>query len=770
MLKKTRPIRLCTLCLCVGIGIDVAYAVTEQIPEASVPDQQAAPRVPFSVVLPEEPKPWERSAVKELETWLSQAVGDGTAIGEAPRAVHDADERCARPYQLSIEGISPIVFHVGDTVLAKEKGLLSTDLQDEKWIIRSFGRDVVLNGGGSHGALYAVSHFLEDFVGVRFWNDEETDVPALNGRDGSTSRPDCGRDVVASLPASFAWPALNATGRPVFRYRDIYRCADAAKATPRFAIMRRLNRNGDAHVPQEWGGEFTYGPPYHCHTFDRMIPWKKYGKEHPEWFSLWDGKRTGGVESGQLCITNPEVRALLLKVLRENIAKGDAAAKAKGVPAPRVYELSMNDSKKYCQCEKCMAEVEKYDFSGFYLNLVNEIADEISKTRPELYFSMLTYLYSEPPPKGGVKPRDNVIVKLCDTRSNQAAPLTDPCNHEFLDFLKAWSAIANNLIIWDYAISFVNPSVFFPFASEFSYADTFRTFRRHNVFGVFMEHEYPYTDMYELKYYLESKLLEDPYQDANALIADFMSRYFGAAGKPILKARRHLDEIRRERGAFLTFMPQAEKFDFITMPDLEKMAALWDEAEAAVKDDAKRLARVRRARKSQDAMMRFRLNTPREVEGAFVFDAKALDCGKGPAALVKDAESPCGEAVRIPVDEANAGPFGPPLKFGLYDRPSAKHFYQSQFPSAKGESYEWFEFKDVKTPSTGNNIFYLSDAWVPNMVICRPGLNATNCTMRICAKFTGPRHHRGSKAENEVRIAQIVLKPISQSNDKERQQ
>ena len=153
MLKKTRPIRLCTLCLCVGIGIDVAYAVTEQIPEASVPDQQAAPRVPFSVVLPEEPKPWERSAAKELETWLSQVVDDGTAIGEAPRAVHDADERCARPYQLSIEGISPIVFHVGDTVLAKEKGLLSTDLQDEKWIIRSFGRDVVLNGGGSHSGL-----------------------------------------------------------------------------------------------------------------------------------------------------------------------------------------------------------------------------------------------------------------------------------------------------------------------------------------------------------------------------------------------------------------------------------------------------------------------------------------------------------------------------------------------------------------------------------------------------------------------------------------
>ena len=191
-------------------------------------------------------------------------------------------------------------------------------------------------------------------------------------------------------------------------------------------------------------------------------------------------------------------------------------------------------------------------------------------------------------------------------------------------------------------------------------------------------------------------------------------------------------------------------------------------SEAAVKNDEKRLARIRRARKSQDAMMRFRLNTPREEGGKFIFDAKALDCGKGPAELVKDAESPSREAVRIPVDEANAGPFGPPLKFGIYDRPSAKHTYKSEFPSAKGEGYEWFEFKDVRTPPTGNNIFYISDAWVPNMVLCRPGLNATNGTLRICARFTGPRHHPGSTSENEVRIAQIEFTPTPKFKDKEK--
>ena len=369
-----RNIRLCvqklkTRCVCIGVGICFACEAAGS---------------GFSIVLPTEPKPWERTAAKELEACLSQ-MGGRLSVACAPtnglngpnalNGTNGLNGSNAHNATNALNGLNATngfnapVFHVGDTALAREKGLVG--LEDERWVIRSFGGDVILNGGGSHGAIYAVSHFLEDVVGVRFWNDNDTDIPQSKGLTLS---------------------ALDLSGRPVFRYRDIYRCGDPKKATPRFAMLRRLNRNGDAHVPQEWGGEFTYGPPYHCHTFDRMIPWKKYGKEHPEWFSLWEGKRTGGVESGQLCISNPEVRALLLKVLRENIAKGDAAAKAKGVPAPRVYELSMNDSKKYCQCEKCMAEVAKYDFSGFYLNLVNEIADEIAKTRPELYFSMLTYL------------------------------------------------------------------------------------------------------------------------------------------------------------------------------------------------------------------------------------------------------------------------------------------------------------------------------------------------------------------------------------------
>ena len=109
----------------------------------------------FRVVLPDTPQPWERTAAEELESVFSACADEG----------------------LTVEGEKDVRFHVGDTKLADEKGLLSASLQDEEWVVKSFGRDVVVNGGGSHGALYAVSHFLEDVCGVRWLTPATDHVP-----------------------------------------------------------------------------------------------------------------------------------------------------------------------------------------------------------------------------------------------------------------------------------------------------------------------------------------------------------------------------------------------------------------------------------------------------------------------------------------------------------------------------------------------------------------------------------------------------------------
>ncbi|MBQ7651877.1 MAG: hypothetical protein IJS15_13010, partial [Victivallales bacterium] len=208
----------------------------------------------FIVKGPANPKPYEQTAIQEISDYLAKRIGD---------------------HKLVIGGKTPVTFQIGDTELAKQQNCLSTELEDEKWIIRSIGNQILINGGGTRGALYATYHFLEDFCDIHWWSDYEEHVPAQS---------------------SLTLPALNATGKPVFLYRDIYRSSKGPNSN-KTAIRVRLNRDGGeglALLPLELGGSFAYGNPGHCHTFDKYIPFAKYGKTHPEYFSLVDGKRVGG--------------------------------------------------------------------------------------------------------------------------------------------------------------------------------------------------------------------------------------------------------------------------------------------------------------------------------------------------------------------------------------------------------------------------------------------------------------------------------------------
>ena len=134
----------------------------------------------YTIVGPESPKPYETTAIKELTEYLAKRVKG----------------------ELTVGGRTDIVFHVGDTELVKSKGLVSSALPDEKWIVKSFGNQVLVNGGGTRGALYATYHFLEDCCDIHWWSDFEEYVPEAS---------------------PLVLPKLNMSGRPFFRYRNIHR-------------------------------------------------------------------------------------------------------------------------------------------------------------------------------------------------------------------------------------------------------------------------------------------------------------------------------------------------------------------------------------------------------------------------------------------------------------------------------------------------------------------------------------------------------------------
>ena len=690
----------------------------------------------YTVDVPVGAKPWEKSAGDELSHYLVMLVKDGA---------------------VTVEGEGGVVFHVGDTGFAASHGLASSRFRDEEWGIRSFGRDVVLNGGGTRGCLYAVYHFLEDFCGVRWWNDDEEDVPEAK---------------------ALAFPQLKKRGRPHFFYRDIYR---SRTSSPRFAARCRVNGNGNSPIPPELGGGEVFGPPDHCHTWDRHLPFSKYGKEHPEWYSMRDGRRIGGDSfaggdgnCGQLCLTCPGLPEVLAARIEAAVAKGEAEARAKGLRPPRLYDMSMNDNKCYCECDACRAEIGKYGMSGYQLRFENKVAGILAQRHPDLLFSVFAYHESEEVPRDpSIRAASNIVVKLCNTRQNMAAGIFDRSNRFMHDQVRKWSGFAANLFVWDYSITFLPMTMGYPFPSEWHLVDKIRYYAQHGAKGMLIEHEHPEkSDMYELKYYLERRALEDPSVEASALIDEFYTRYYGAAGVKIREAREHLFRICRDREGHLQWSPNFSEFSFFRVEDADRMVALFDEAEALVAGDEKRVRRVRRSREGTDriaAALHKAAETHAPEPGVSdvpFFDFPVRRDGtwrmynRSLAGFnyAEDPDAAEGLCINVPAADTPNNYYKMPFVFGFYSVKSKKTFRKQVFDRPHpGDGYAWYDADDVKIP---NESFYMfiTRSWAVLMNATSPLMCGNTYKVRVRVKFEGPVFGRPGK-ESRLRIDRVVFIP-----------
>ncbi len=723
---------------------------------------------------PANPKQHEATAMQELTDYLAKRIEGKLTIG----------------------GASPVTFQVGDTELAAKHKLLSSELPEEEWHSKSVGDQIILNGGGTRGALYATYHFLEDYCGIHWWSVVEEYVPKAS---------------------SLTLDALDASGKPAFIFRDMY-VAQAGDDHPRLRARVRLNGTDGTKSLKEFGGSFRYGLPGASHTFNEYFPAEKYLATNPEYFSLRDGKRVGGQFGGQLCITNMELRKEFVKKLFDYIEKSQAKAKAEGLPAPRVYDVSMNDNRNRCQCDNCKAEEEKYNPSGLYINFLNELAAEVKKKYPDVFVSTLAYFYNEEPPKGGVRAADNVIVRLCDTQTNQAASILEPCNKKYVDFLSQWKEHSKNLFIWDYAIVFGEGMTGLPFASEWHYGDLFRTYLENNVSGIFWEHEYPHMgDMYELKFFLEAKLMENPYLDDKALIDTFLKCYYGAAEPFIRRYRLRLDEIRRKNNGDVKWFPSLVSFMYIDDDALLEFEALFDKAEAAVKDDATLFNRVRHARCGLDRLLCMRkgrgcfyhgpalaqddrfdvkaavnrlteswpawarqffgeeklakqvteicakydtyknmVPPPEEFKDRNFYDfyPKGFENYRNAAKLLEDPTSPVGMALQVQSDTSDY--YKLPFVLGYHDQGNEKTLTSRTYDKPLKKGYAWYSGGKVRIPEHGT--VYVTRSWyVSQSTTSVASLKGNEYEVFVSAKFTGPLYWPDEKGPSHIYIDRIIL-------------
>ena len=427
-----------------------------------------------------------------------------------------------------------------------DRSFSAEGLGDEGIVIKTVKNGLVLAGGEPRGTLYAVYTFLEDNLGCRWWSSTESTIPKKG---------------------TLEIGPINVRYKPVLEYREPF-WYDAHDGN--WAARNKCNGNS-VRADAERGGKHKYEG--FVHTFYPLIPPDKYFASHPEWFSEIDGKRT--TERAQLCLTNEEMQRELIKNLRARLAAN---------PEATIASVSQNDWHGNCQCAKCKAvEEEEGSPAGLMLRFVNAVAEDIEEDFPHVAISTLAYQYTRKPPKF-VKPRDNVIVRLCSIEASFCVPLSHERNQAFRDDIIGWSKICDRLYVWDYVTNFRHHIM--PHPNLRVLGPNVKFFVDHSVKGLFEQGAYTTNgaEMAELRAWVLAKLLWNQNLDGEALIDEFIAGYYGPAG-PHIKA--YLDVVHDAAQTSGDKVGCFEKYtaNYLAFDTLSRAWPHLAQAAAAVQDD-----------------------------------------------------------------------------------------------------------------------------------------------------------------------------------------
>ncbi|MGI6745835.1 MAG: DUF4838 domain-containing protein [Acutalibacteraceae bacterium] len=449
---------------------------------------------------------------EEAETMTLIENGASDYVIVCSKTQGDSEYTAALKLQHYLEEISgvrlPIVSDL-DTVRDKEIIVGKTNREGEEFVLDrsdfhnedvnvfTLGKKIIIAGAERRGTLYGVYAFLEKALGCRWYAHDLIYLPESS---------------CVKVPLN-----LGITEKPLLEYRE------TDWISPKdieYSLANRLNGNTYRPLSDENGGFMGYVGGF-CHTFTTSIcPASEYFDAHPEYFALHENKRT----PNQLCLTNPEVLDIVIAQVR-TILQNDPDA---------IVSLTQHDNQDYCECASCKA-IDDYEGShaGTMLTFVNKVADAIKDDFPDAAIDTFAYQYTRTPPKH-IRPRDNVIVRLCSIECCFAHALSDPdCeqNIQFYEDLKKWSEISNRLYVWDYTTNYAHFAG--PFPNFHVIQANMQLFVENNVVGVYEEGNYTASnsdaEFAEYRAYLLSRLLWDPYCDLQKESDGFLREYYGDA-------------------------------------------------------------------------------------------------------------------------------------------------------------------------------------------------------------------------------------------------
>ncbi len=431
-------------------------------------------------------------------------------------------------------------------------------LGEEGFTIQTVGNRLVITGGTDQGTCYGVYAFLEDYLGCRWLSSKVSQIPKRSH--------------------IMLGPILD-TQKPALTYREVY-YSDAMDA--RFAGRNKLNGNASLIQDGRLRRERHRGWGYWCHTFGTHVPAVKYFQSHPEYFALVDGRRRA---DKQLCLTQPEVLALVVADLRQRMQEN---------PEAHYWSVSQNDTGGNCQCPACQAiDAREGTPMGSLLEFINRVAAEF----PDNTISTLSYQYSRRPPKT-LRPATNVLIMLCSIECDRRQPIAlEPSSASFREDVVNWSKICDQVFVWDYVVQFSH--LVSPFPNLRVLQPDMQFFVNNHARGVFSQgNREAHGEWAELRAYVLAKLLWNPACNVDRIINDFLKGFYGAAAGPL---RQYIDlqhDALAKSGAKLQIFggPADHRQGYLSRELVQRCQLLFDEAEQRTQEDPECLARVQMAR------------------------------------------------------------------------------------------------------------------------------------------------------------------------------
>jgi hypothetical protein len=474
----------------------------------------------YCIVLPSSPSQEEFKAADVLQRYIYKITGTKLPIVSDAIAPSEKEIIIGKNTRLRNTGLENII----DT------------LQEDSYLLKTINKKLYIIGGNRKGLYYGVITILEKYFGCRKYSPNNEYIPKMS---------------------TIEIPEICYYDHPVNTYRVVYGnfCADKE-----YKDWQRLNEIDD-----------VFGEGYYVHTFWKLIPPHKYMDSHPEYFALIDGERS----AKQPCLSNPEVLKIAVENLQYEILRQ---------PTRKVWSVSQNDNRYYCQCPECKKAIEEEGSpSGPIIRFVNKVAEHF----PDKTISTLAYTYSRHAPKR-TRPLPNVQIMLSTIELNRNLPIeSDTASLPFIKDIREWRAITHHIYLWDYTVNFSHNIA--PFPNFHVLQSNLQFFEKNGIKDQFQQTntEFGY-DFSELKSYLLARLLWNPYIRTDSIMVDFLKGYYGKAAtwikSYIFQMERESSHSRKNLNIYSSPVWYAESF--LSEKNILTYKACFDSALMAVKGDS----------------------------------------------------------------------------------------------------------------------------------------------------------------------------------------